>query len=381
MNKLSTLIATTSLFGTLACGGAPQDFHATSNGIVEGVSSSVTDYPSAGVMLVTESDASGDGGGMACTGTLISPDVVLTAAHCLVDQEYISQEYPGLTVKTYFSFELDVSQFGVAHLDLPTGAVEVAKQVGHPEYGKSDSEPEPGLGNDRDIALLFLKKPVEGVTPAPLVREQDRARLIAGAQVHIAGYGQRERTANSETAGIKFHGRTFIREVNDGEMQVGGLENEAGRGPSKCYGDSGGPTYIEVDGVLRVIGVTSRSYNHHDDCDTAGVDTRVDAFLPWIKQEMKKACDEGISKCGEDVTPVEPAPEPTEPEPTKPEPTEPTKPEPTKPAPMKPAPKADPSNGFTARRDARGCDSSGSADMGALWLFGLAGILIRRRCD
>lgn len=385
VTKLSILIATTTIGATFACGGPPDDSAASARGIIEGNASAVSDFPSAGVMLVTESDESGDGGGMACTGTLIAPDVVLTAAHCLVDQAYIRQEYPGLTVRSYFSFELDVSQFGVANLDLPPGAQEIVKQVGHPQYGgdgdpsgdgDDGAEPPAGLGNDRDIALLFLKAPVAGGQPVALIRKEDRPLIRAGAAVQIAGYGQRERKADSNQAGTKFHGDTFIREVNEGEMQVGGLADTADRGPSKCYGDSGGPTYMDVGGVRRVIGVTSRSYNNHDDCDTAGIDTRVDPFLDWIAAEIAKACAEGVSKSCNQPTPTEPTPAepaPVEPAPTKPEPKDPA-------APSKPSAPSTPSSGFKAQtRGPQGCSSSSGADLGALWLFGLAGVLYRRR--
>jgi len=82
-------------------------------------------------------------------------------------------------------------------------------------------------------------------------------------------------------------------------MQIGG-DTETTR---KCHGDSGGPTYLEVDTphdeASRVIGVTSHTYDA-EDCNKGGVDTRVDAYLDWIDDELRAACEDGTrSWCDE----------------------------------------------------------------------------------
>ncbi len=92
------------------------------------------------------------------------------------------------------------------------------------------------------------------------------------------------------TVGEKVCAASFINELGAFEMQIGDT------GARKCHGDSGGPTYLEVDAgdssSLRVIGVTSRAYDESD-CLKGGVDTRVDAWLDWIDAEMTGACERG----------------------------------------------------------------------------------------
>ena len=49
-----------------------------------------------------------------------------------------------------------------------------------------------------------------------------------------------------------------------------------------CHGDSGGPGLMTVGGVERLVGVSSRS-----DCTAVGTDTRVDAFLDYLRPRLK----------------------------------------------------------------------------------------------
>src|SRR5688572_8630246 len=53
--------------------------------IIGGVLSTDTDFPSAGVILGRGNFSGMDFGLMICTGTLIAPDVVMTAGHCTID--------------------------------------------------------------------------------------------------------------------------------------------------------------------------------------------------------------------------------------------------------------------------------------------------------
>lgn len=294
-----------------ACAGP--DVGTTTRRIIEGQPSAPSDYPSTVAMLFVERDMEwGDYASVGCTGTLIAPDVVLTAAHCTVDADAIAMEYPGLTIETYVSFEPDLASFGLTSIELPTDAVEVTTQYAHPDFVGDDVEPVPGLGNDRDIGLLFLAQAVS-VSPALLPTPDVDARVRTGEPVAIVGYGQRERQAMSELYGVKFHADTFVQDVGEFEMQVGGTIDSTTVGPSKCYGDSGGPTYVETDGGRAVIGVTSRSYNLHEECDEAGVDTRVRPFIDWIETTMAQGCDEGLRvDCppGNDPPPMDPPKQP-----------------------------------------------------------------------
>ncbi len=279
-------------FFAFACVSEPQtgEWQAQPRPIIGGQASTASDFPTTGVLLAKAEVFGMEIGQMVCTGTLIAPDVVLTAAHCTSNpfEQFATFDY-------YFSFELDVSGFGQTTQQLPADAILVAERVTHPDFDFQDvggmgGMPPSGLGNFKDIALIFLANPVSWMEPAVIAEPDDAPLVTAGTDVDIAGYGQLQQGAM--TAGVKYHARTIINETNASEMQIGDLPPT----PQKCHGDSGGPTYLEVDdGKMprrRVIGVTSRAYDQSD-CMKGGVDIRVDFFRDWLVTEMTAGCTDG----------------------------------------------------------------------------------------
>lgn len=234
-------------------------------------------------------------GAMICSGTLVAPDVVLAAGHC--QERFAPQEAPahGPPVRYYFSLALDVSAFGPLVPHLPADAVQVRYFLPHPDFAQRP--PTSGLGRAADLGLFFLADPVTSVAPAALVSEPEA--LVAGARVTIVGYGRRMMASlGSRDNGIKYQGESTIRAVGPYEMHVGSGGNDA----LKCHGDSGGPTYMEVQAQggaqAALVGITSRALDWAG-CLAGGVDTRVDAYLPWIQSSIVWACRTGLStSCG-----------------------------------------------------------------------------------
>ena len=50
---------------------------------------------------------------------------------------------------------------------------------------------------------------------------------------------------------------------------------------------------MDIDGGVRLIGVTSHAYDWTDCTETGGVDTRIDYYLDWIDDEMRARCESG----------------------------------------------------------------------------------------
>jgi hypothetical protein len=285
-----TLLALVAALAPASAGPAPPP-------IIDGEPAGLEDYPMTGAILFDTPDGP-MGLGMPtlwCSSTLIAPGVVLTAAHCL-DTELLEAYGLGTdSLEFLWSREPDLTE----HLDeydsaWPADAVRVRAWVLHPGYSIWDLEA--GLSENHDIALAFLDEPQWDLPTASLMDPAFDPLPEAGLPVEIVGWGQQtpDYVAPEGTVGLKMAGDSAVVRVGETEIQVGLTEEHA----RQCWGDSGGPVfYRHSDGAqdtFSVIGVTSHTW---DDtyCDTYGaVNTRVDAYLDWLAEQMELACDEGL---------------------------------------------------------------------------------------
>lgn len=300
------IMVAAGLAGVSGCGGAGVDATAPAAATAAIINGDLCDEsvePSAVAVMI---DASVDFGQVEplaitqaiCTGTLIAPDVVMIAAHCL-DLSGITFGFGTVEFADFYvTFEADLSRFGGEQsLPIPESAVPVKKGVANPAFNiRALGQGTAGL--ESDIALLFLEVAITDVGPEVVITTDEASQLAEGSSVRIAGWGQQVDTSSSfeqppaGSVGIKVCGTSTIEELGDSLMQVG----DAAETTRKCHGDSGGPTYLEVTTPStikrRVIGVTSRAYDQSD-CARGGVDTRVDAFFAWVDDEMRGACSDG----------------------------------------------------------------------------------------
>lgn len=177
------------------------------------------------------------GGTVYCSGTLISPDVVLTAAHCIHPDS-------GWGVPDAIAFGED----GFA----PVMTTGVQSCGIHPFY-VSEAE----LHSDEDaydLAYCVLSEPVD-IRPTPMIMGCEVDQLVPGMDVTIVSFG-----ANSyefdmpDGIGLKRWSVQTLEEIDDLD-QIFVLGGEG----SGCSGDSGGSAYVQLaDGSWRVIGATAR---------------------------------------------------------------------------------------------------------------------------
>jgi hypothetical protein len=249
--------------------------------IINGANATGEEFPAAGAVLVEYS------GGVAlqCSSSLIAPDVVILAAHC-VDPTVVG-------VETFdavgWSREPDLTAFqqGTAWPDdvvmgsdwtVPSDWDIAALQM--------------GLALNHDVGLLFLEEPILDVPLAWLPTEAEAAQIAEGSPVSIVGWGMDD-AEDQASYGVEHFGDSTIDALSDYEFQVGAATDAV----RKCHGDSGGPTFMKVESdasvPTRMIGVTSHTWDETDCLETGGVDTRVDYYLDWIDEQMSARCDDG----------------------------------------------------------------------------------------
>lgn len=275
MRVMRLEIVPTLVFGLLfsACmDGERDDIKAVSQPIIGGETARVGDYPTTVAI---------SNGGL-CTGTLIAPDLVLTAAHCILPSLIGASSQQEVTSRTQVIVDTD-NLFGGG--GRPYAAAET---IPHPNFSVNR------LGDD-DIGLIRLRTAITDREPTPINRSRDDAK--AGTVVTQVGYG-------ASQVGGGGAGRLFaIPEKTSTSCSTFGTSDDKllcfsqVDGQGKCQGDSGGPSFATIDGIERVVGVTSFG---DQTCATFGADTRVDAELDFLYTHAPELQCQADGECNDD---------------------------------------------------------------------------------
>lgn len=221
---MNRLITTAGLIASLAAISLAPTALAITNGQPDG-----NGHPNVGGLVSAR--AYSDGTWIYCSGTLISPTVFLTAAHCA----------EGDRVRVTFSTAYkdgDPVYSGTWHAD--------------PAYNQTQSDP-------HDIAIVVLDKAVKGITPARLPRANSLSNLAANQQFTSVGYGAYEVTNQpgghqylyNDVRGVA---TGTLNSINPAWLRIS-MNASTGNGGT-CYGDSGGPNFLGTSDIVAATTIT-----------------------------------------------------------------------------------------------------------------------------
>ena len=190
-----------------------------------------------------------------CSGTLIAPTVFLTASHCTV---FFEQDLAPDGYTAFVSFDSPIP-FGDL-TSASTKLVTVTDVVSNPLFNQAQSD-------SQDIAVLLVdSRGTRGITPAvlPAAGLLDQLRAQNGLKTAIftaAGYGLQNRVtgggqpffqdANPVPRMFAFSG---FNSLNGGYLRLS--QNPSTGNGGTCFGDSGGPNFLNVNGVRTLVAIT-----------------------------------------------------------------------------------------------------------------------------
>ena len=204
-------------------------------------------------------------GGNFCSGALIAPRLVLSAAHCVG---------PGASYKIVLYDDRRQPQL-----------IDTVRVAAHPQFSMQ------GIVNHRasaDVALLLLEAPLPGKTAAMIGAPSEP--LAAGNRFGVAGIGVTIR-GDGRTGGI-VRAASLVATGQPGRLQIRLVDPATGNvrdGQGACTGDSGGPAFEQQDGRATIVGVISWSTAASNASGCGGLTgvTPLTLYRDWIAQTAK----------------------------------------------------------------------------------------------
>jgi secreted trypsin-like serine protease len=194
-----------------------------------------------------------------CSGTLIAPNIFLTASHCT---SYFNNVLAPEGYTAFVSFDKSIPFGDLTDLK-KTRLIPVSAAVTNPNYSQSQSD-------SGDIAVLILsqdaQKVYKGIALATLPTCGLLDQLVAQnglkeAVFTAAGYGLQNRVVGGGVPYFqdmnpipRMYSFSSFNSLNGGYLRLS--QNPATGNGGTCFGDSGGPIFLSVDSQQVLVAIT-----------------------------------------------------------------------------------------------------------------------------
>lgn len=243
-------------------------------------------HPSVGLLVFYAKDGATNSR-FRCSGTLVTPTVVLTAAHCT----------DGTVGKTIVTFKTDPDLPLPRATDDPGDGTSSTGYTTKPDYYSGTALTHPQYSdftdtrNWNDVGVIKLDQEVTGITPSTIAPvnflNKYAPPVLSKTNFTLVGYGTEVRKPESGPQKPTPQGLPLVRRVTtsngqkltDQLVQMNGNPANVLAGGGTCFGDSGGPSFL--NGKLTTV----TSYGYTSNCRYIGGYQRVD--IPVVQDWLR----------------------------------------------------------------------------------------------